>query len=154
MAARFRRDRDEKVNNLIRCLANYKSQMEYSNTDLNTDKVKQYEAVRDVCRFSWMRNRLPNPGSLSLHHVPAAYTFPNSWKFKASKRLNCEKSIVPILNSFNFGAIVKRIMLPGKFSRSIYNFQFRAQAEIHNVIATNFSPVGGTKFQPRLKLAI
>jgi len=43
---RFRWDKDEKVNNLIRCLANYKSQCEYNNRDFNADKVKQYEAVR------------------------------------------------------------------------------------------------------------
>lgn len=43
---RFRWDKDEKVNNLIRCLANYKSQMEFANSDFNADKVKQYEEVR------------------------------------------------------------------------------------------------------------
>jgi hypothetical protein len=43
---RFRWDKDEKVNNLIRCLANYKSQLEFNNCDFNADKVKQYEEVR------------------------------------------------------------------------------------------------------------
>ena len=43
---RFRWDKNDKVENLIRCLANYKSQMEFKNNDFNADKVKQYEAVR------------------------------------------------------------------------------------------------------------
>ena len=43
---RFRCNKDEKVNHLIRCLANYKSQCEYNNRGFNADKVKQYEAVR------------------------------------------------------------------------------------------------------------
>jgi hypothetical protein len=42
---RFRWDKDEKVNNLIRCLANYKSQSEFNNCDFNANKVKQYEEV-------------------------------------------------------------------------------------------------------------
>ena len=37
---------DEKVRNLIRCLQEYKSAMEFKNCDSNADKVKQYEAVR------------------------------------------------------------------------------------------------------------
>ena len=37
---------DDKVNNLIQCLANYKSHMEFNSSDYNADKVKQYEAVR------------------------------------------------------------------------------------------------------------
>ena len=45
-AKRFRWDKDDKVINLIRCLANYKSQMEFNNCDFNADKVKLYEAVR------------------------------------------------------------------------------------------------------------
>ena len=39
-------DKDEKVDNLICCLANCKSQMEFSNKDFNADKVKMYEEVR------------------------------------------------------------------------------------------------------------
>ena len=42
---RFRWDKDEKVNNLIRCLANYKSQSEFNNCDFNANKVNQYEEV-------------------------------------------------------------------------------------------------------------
>ena len=45
---RFRWDRVDKIENLIRCLANYKSQMDYQNIDFNGDKVKQYEAVREA----------------------------------------------------------------------------------------------------------
>ena len=43
---RFRWDKDNKIDNLIRCLANYKSQMEFKNSDFEADRVKQYECVR------------------------------------------------------------------------------------------------------------
>ncbi len=43
---RFRWDKDNKVENLIRCLANYKSQLEFQNSDFEADRVKQYECVR------------------------------------------------------------------------------------------------------------
>jgi hypothetical protein len=43
---RFLWDKDQKVENLIRCLANYNSQSEFNNSDFNADTVKQYEAVR------------------------------------------------------------------------------------------------------------
>lgn len=43
---RFRWDKAGKVENLIRCLANYKSQMEFQNSDFEADRVKQYESVR------------------------------------------------------------------------------------------------------------
>ena len=45
---RFQRNKGDKIENLIRCLGNYKAQMEYKNVDFNTDKVKQYEAVREA----------------------------------------------------------------------------------------------------------
>ena len=35
-----------KIDNLIRCLANYKSQIEFRNKDFNADKVKMYKEVR------------------------------------------------------------------------------------------------------------
>ena len=38
---KFRWDRDDKIENLIRCLANYKSQMDCQNINFNGDKVKQ-----------------------------------------------------------------------------------------------------------------
>ena len=41
----FRWDKDDKIENLIRCLSNYKARMEYINSDFNTDTVKHYEAV-------------------------------------------------------------------------------------------------------------
>ena len=46
--ARFQWSKGDKVENLIRCLANYKAKMEYNNSDFNADKVKQYEAVREA----------------------------------------------------------------------------------------------------------
>ena len=45
-STRFRWDKEQKMENLIRCLANYKAKMEFSNKDFNTDKVQQYEEVR------------------------------------------------------------------------------------------------------------
>jgi len=45
---RFQWNKGDKIENLIRCLANFKAQMEYKNVDFNADKVKQYEAVREA----------------------------------------------------------------------------------------------------------
>ena len=47
-ATRFQWNNGDKIENLIRCLANYKSKMDYQNSDFNADKVKQYEAVREA----------------------------------------------------------------------------------------------------------
>ena len=44
-ATRFQWNNGDKIENLIRCLANYKSKMDYQNTDFKADKVKHYEAV-------------------------------------------------------------------------------------------------------------
>ena len=45
---RFQWNNGDKIVNLIRCLGNYKAQMEYKNTDFNSDKLKKYEAVREA----------------------------------------------------------------------------------------------------------
>ena len=45
---RFQWSKGDKIENLIRCLGNYKAQMEYKNSDFNADKVMQYEAVREA----------------------------------------------------------------------------------------------------------
>ena len=42
---RFQWNKGDKIENLIRCLANFKAKMKYNNSDFNADKVKQYEAV-------------------------------------------------------------------------------------------------------------
>ena len=47
-ATRFQWNRGDKIKNLIRCLANYKSKMDYQNSDFNADKVKECEAVREA----------------------------------------------------------------------------------------------------------
>ena len=39
-SARFPWDKEQKVKNLTRCLANYKAKMEFSNKDFNADKVQ------------------------------------------------------------------------------------------------------------------
>ena len=44
-STRFWWDKKQKKENLIRCLANYKVKMVFSNKDFNADKVQQYEAV-------------------------------------------------------------------------------------------------------------
>ena len=46
--ARFRWNQGDKVSDLVQCLAQYKSTMEYNNSDFSADKVKQYEAVRQA----------------------------------------------------------------------------------------------------------
>ena len=53
---RFVWDRDEKLDNLVRCLTNYKSQMEFSNKDFNADKVKMYEEVRKYMARIYVEN--------------------------------------------------------------------------------------------------
>ena len=45
-STRFQWDKEKKVENLIRCLANYKSEMEFSNKDFNVDKVHQCDEDR------------------------------------------------------------------------------------------------------------
>ena len=47
-ATRFQWNNGDKIKKLNRCLANYKSKMDYQNSDFNADKVKQYEAVREA----------------------------------------------------------------------------------------------------------
>ena len=47
-ATRFQWNNGDKIENLIRCLANYKSKMDYQDSDFNADKVKQYEAVGEA----------------------------------------------------------------------------------------------------------
>ena len=43
---RFKWNDGDKIDNLLMALQNYKSTMEFSNVDFNSDKPKQYEAVR------------------------------------------------------------------------------------------------------------
>lgn len=45
---RFRCNQEDKVHNLIQCLATYKCTMEYNNGDFSADKVKQCEVVRQA----------------------------------------------------------------------------------------------------------
>ena len=45
-STRFRRDKEQKVENLIRRSTNYKAKMEFSNKEFNADKAQQYEEVR------------------------------------------------------------------------------------------------------------
>jgi len=48
MAAPTKEKHFSGIDNLIRCLAQIKAQMEYKNIDFNADKIKQYEAVREA----------------------------------------------------------------------------------------------------------
>ena len=43
---RFQWNQGNKTENRIHCLSNFKTHIECENIDFNTDKVKQYEAVR------------------------------------------------------------------------------------------------------------
>ena len=45
---RFQWNKGDKIENLIRCLANFKAKMEYNNRNFDTDKGKQYEAVHSM----------------------------------------------------------------------------------------------------------
>ena len=38
---------DDKIINLIKCLQEFRSSMEFRNSDSNADKVKLYESVRE-----------------------------------------------------------------------------------------------------------
>ena len=44
----FQWNKGDKIENLIRCPANFKTKMPENNTDFNADKVKQYEAVHSM----------------------------------------------------------------------------------------------------------
>ena len=45
-STRFWWDKEQKVENVMKCLANYKAKIEFSNKDFNVNKVQQYEEVR------------------------------------------------------------------------------------------------------------
>eukprot|EP00795_Rhopilema_esculentum_P012557 gene12557-3252_t len=63
---RFRWSQGDKVFNLIKCLGNYKSAMEYRNVDFNADKVKQYEAVAGHLTLIWGGSPSTNPLSFGI----------------------------------------------------------------------------------------
>ena len=44
--ARFMWQKEDKVENLISCILEYKAEMDFNAKDFNTDKVKFYEGVR------------------------------------------------------------------------------------------------------------
>ena len=50
---RFRWDKEQRVGDLIRCLANYNSKMEFSNKNFNADKVQQYMRKSEN---EWLKN--------------------------------------------------------------------------------------------------
>ena len=41
-------EKGEKINNLIQCLSNFKSILEYKNVNFTADKLKMYESVREA----------------------------------------------------------------------------------------------------------
>ena len=41
----FQWNKDDRIENLIRCLENFKAQMEYKNIDFNAEKAKQCKTV-------------------------------------------------------------------------------------------------------------
>ena len=143
---RFQWNKGDKVENLIRCLANYKAQMEYKNIDLKADKVKQYEAVREaMARIYEEEPTLFGPPVITpmpapVDQVDEGEVAEIQRKQSATKRPNCERSNAPIFTIRVLGAI---LILRRLFAR---NFIFSAKAnisaraEVRHVIATKFQP--------------
>ena len=82
----FRWSKGDKIENLFRCLANFKAEMEYKNIDFKADKVKQYKAVREamVRIYSCMKKN-----RLLLHQCPHLWTrsMKGRWlKFREGRR--------------------------------------------------------------------
>ena len=46
LKSRFRWNKEERIINLIQCMLSYRSEMEFEGKDVNADKVKVYESVR------------------------------------------------------------------------------------------------------------
>lgn len=44
----FQRNKGDRIENLIRFLANFKAQMEYKKIDFNADKIKKYMTVTEA----------------------------------------------------------------------------------------------------------
>eukprot|EP00794_Sanderia_malayensis_P013451 gene13451-14832_t len=61
---RFKWKTGDKIANLIQCLAAYKSQMEFNNSDFNADKVKQYEAIQ--LKLIWGGSPATKPLSVGI----------------------------------------------------------------------------------------
>ena len=101
-ATRFQWNKGDKIKKLIRCLANYKSKMDYQNSDFNADKVKQYKAAREAMARIYEEEPTFRLRSIIL----SAATIPKNWKLSANKRLNCEGSNAPIFTSRIFDAIL------------------------------------------------
>ena len=95
MAAKEKGFQGEKIENLIQCLANFKAKMGYNNSDFNADKVKQYEAVREVmARIYEDEPTFFGPPGLSSHHYQRHQTRSTKrrWlKFSRDRRLNKAK---------------------------------------------------------------
>ena len=85
--------------------------MEYKNIDFNTDKVKQYEAVREAVNmhdeleeiFSfcvtmsfWLRDMWPKTGLASVPSSRIGCCYPKKLKLSVTKRPNCKRTNAPI----------------------------------------------------------
>ena len=114
-ATRFQWNNGDKIENLIRCLANYKSKMDYQNSDFNADKVKQYEAVRKaMARIYKEEPTFFGPPAITPLPAPdqvdeTEMADKKNWKLSANKRLNCERSNAPIFTSRIFDAILNSV---------------------------------------------
>ena len=90
---RFRWNQGEKVLNLIQCLGNYKSAMEYRNVDFNADKVKQYEAVRQAMAEIYS-DRLDFFGPVSSTEISREDAEDQEKKVEFAKRQKTEKELI------------------------------------------------------------
>ena len=72
-ATGFQWNNSDKIENLIRCLANYKSKMDYQNSDFNADKVKQCEAVREAMARIYEEEPTFFLLSFVLHHLVSCH---------------------------------------------------------------------------------
>ena len=91
---------------LICSFANVKAQMEYKNIDFNTDKVKQYEAVReavnmhdeleDIFSFCvtmsfWLRDMWPKTGFASVPSSRIGCCYPKKLKIDRHQKAKLQE---------------------------------------------------------------
>ena len=90
-STRFRWDKEQKVENLIRCLANYKAKMEFSNKDFNADKVQQYEEVR---KYFFLRQQKTFP-AINSRHIKSRQNSPENFSTRADNFNHYKISALP-----------------------------------------------------------
>ena len=154
-ATSFQWNNGDKIKKLIRCLANYKSKMDYQNSDFNADKVKQYEAVREAIARMYEEEPTFFLLSFVLHQLVSCH-HPKKLELTANKRLNCERSNAPIFTSRIFDAILISVPSSRQISNLAYGLKFQpglaGRAEIRHVIATKFQPAYRDEISARAEI--